>query len=373
MSRFIRKLHLRNLLSFDDCEVELRDLNVLIGPNGAGKSNLIEAIGLLRSLAYDHGAYLRQGGGAAAWIWKGPEGPTSAQMDTYLDGGVHGDLRHSFQVNADSAGLRWERLYFERTQRDVFNRDGGQLVFEGGPPTAFAFGESVFRHYKNPVDSGPTTGIGSELEAIRIYREFRTGKSESVRIGFGSGEGTRLDEGGQNLALVLHDLDLGERLEAVKDLLGELNQAYRRVKPRFSNGVWIVQLDEEGLLDPIPSQRISDGTLKFLCLAALLLDPKPPPLICLEEPEVGLHPDAMRVVAKLLLEASERTQLIVTTHSVDLVNEFSAAPEVVMVTEKESHNATRFSRLDRGKLKSWLERYKLGELWQKGEIGGNRW
>lgn len=371
MSRFIRKLHLRNLLSFDDCEVELRDLNVLIGPNGAGKSNLIEAIGLLRSLVFNFDAYLQQGGGAAAWIWKGKP-VEGALMETILDGGTHGELRHSFGLDATVAGLRREELHSIPENSNVFKREGGQLWFMG-VASAYTSTESVFRRYKNPSDPGPTTGIGQNLESIRIYREFRTGKNEPLRTGFAGHEGARLEEGGQNLALVLHELDASKRLEAVKELLGELNASYGLVKPRFKNGAWIVQLEEEGLLDAIPSQRISDGTLKFLCLAALLLDPQPPPLICLEEPEVGLHPDAMRVVARLLSEASERTQLVVTTHSVELVNEFSPTPEAVIVTEKGSSQSTRFDRLERKQLRSWLKRYQLGELWQKGELGGNRW
>ena len=127
------------------------------------------------------------------------------------------------------------------------------------------------------------------------------------------------------------------------------------------------------LSQPTPSNRLSDGTLKFLCLLAVLLNPQPPPLICIEEPELGLHPDALSLVAEALAEASERTQLIVTTHSPALVDAFSGRPEAVVVCERVSHGASELRRLSRKQLDIWLERYSLGELWRKGEIGGNRW
>jgi predicted ATPase len=127
------------------------------------------------------------------------------------------------------------------------------------------------------------------------------------------------------------------------------------------------------LLEPLVSWRLSDGTLKFLCLLAVLLEKEPPPLICIEEPEVGLHPEAIQIVAEALVDASERTQLVVTTHSEALIDALSDRPEDVLVTERDFENGTQFRRLDSHQLSVWLERYTLGALWRKGEIGGNRW
>jgi len=117
---------------------------------------------------------------------------------------------------------------------------------------------------------------------------------------------------------------------------------------------------------------MSDGTVRWLALLAILLDPDPPPLVVVEEPELGLHPDMIRELGKLLVDASERMQLIVTTHSTQLVEEFTDNPEAVIVCEKEN-GTSRFKRLDTGKLSSWLAEYNLGQLWTKGQIGGNRW
>lgn len=123
---------------------------------------------------------------------------------------------------------------------------------------------------------------------------------------------------------------------------------------------------------PIPAARLSDGTLRYLCLLAILYHPTPPPLICLEEPEIGLHPDLISGLAEMLKEASQRTQLIVTTHSDLLVSKFTDQPEAVVICERTPEGTT-LKRLKADDLKEWLEEYSLGEVWLKGGIGGTRW
>jgi predicted ATPase len=129
---------------------------------------------------------------------------------------------------------------------------------------------------------------------------------------------------------------------------------------------------EEAGKRQIPATRLSDGTLRYLCLLAILLHPEPPPLVVIEEPELGLHPDIVPYLAQLMRRASERTQLVITTHSQLLVNAFMESPEVIVVCERPDAE-TRFERLDAGRLSGWLGRYTLGQLWSMGEIGGNRW
>ncbi|HYR09150.1 MAG TPA: AAA family ATPase, partial [Longimicrobium sp.] len=122
----------------------------------------------------------------------------------------------------------------------------------------------------------------------------------------------------------------------------------------------------------IPSTRLSDGTLRYLCLLAILCHPSPPPVIGIEEPELGLHPDILPTVAELLRKASERTQLFVTTHSDTLVSALSDVPESILVCEA-TPDGTTMKRLEAEPLREWLEKYSLGEIWRMGEIGGNRW
>jgi predicted ATPase len=112
--------------------------------------------------------------------------------------------------------------------------------------------------------------------------------------------------------------------------------------------------------------------LRWISLLAILLDPQPPPLVCIEEPELGLHPDLLPKLADLLREASQRMQLVITTHSDVLVDALTDTPESVIVCEKEN-GATTMRRLDRKDLSKWLEKYSLGQLWRSGQVGGNRW
>ena len=121
---------------------------------------------------------------------------------------------------------------------------------------------------------------------------------------------------------------------------------------------------------PIPATRLSDGTIRFLALLATLLNPAPPPLVCIEEPELGLHPDALALIAELLVAASERIQLIVTTHSDVLVSALTEHAESVLVCERIA-GASQLRRIESARVQDWLDRYRLGDLWRIGELGGN--
>ena len=143
-------------------------------------------------------------------------------------------------------------------------------------------------------------------------------------------------------------------------------------RPRSKGGTVQVFFHEKGLKTPVPATRLSDGTLRYLSLLLILCHPSPPPLVCIEEPELGLHPDVLPVLAELFIEAATRAQFIVTTHSDSLISALSDVPEAVIVCERGDDGTTlRASRTP--KLAEWLNRYKLGELWRMGEIGGTRW
>jgi hypothetical protein len=136
-------------------------------------------------------------------------------------------------------------------------------------------------------------------------------------------------------------------------------------------GVSTLTFNPNGHIDVLYTHTQS-YTLRFLCLLAILCHPDPPPLVCIEEPELGLHPDVLPTLAELLLDASARSQVIVTTHSDVLVDALTETPEGVVVCEKR-RGQTEIQRLEKDALEEWLDRYSLGELWRKGELGGNRW
>jgi predicted ATPase len=224
----------------------------------------------------------------------------------------------------------------------------------------------------DPLSHWQITQIGFLLGRARIYDQWHVGRGTEPRkpqvtdIG-----GDFLTEDAKNLALVISDLQnrpgIGERLNE------ELRRFYppaKKITVRILGGTVQLQLHEEGLRDPIPATRMSDGTLRYLCLLSILLHPDPPPLVCIEEPEIGLHPDIIVRLAHLMEEASERMQLIVTTHSDALVAALSSVPEAVAICERDENGSTTIRRLSREALGDWLERYTLGDLWMKGELGG---
>jgi predicted ATPase len=234
--------------------------------------------------------------------------------------------------------------------------------------------ESILSQYKNPADPTPLTELGSLLTQIRIFREFRTGPQSPARLGSSTAwPKDALTDGADNLALVLHELDFLGIQNRIKEYLARFCERFEDVKVSVGGGLVRTHLREAGLSEMISAVRMSDGTLKFLALLAALFHPKPPPLMCIEEPEVGLHPDALQLVAEALVEASQSMQLIVTTHSDALVDALTDQPESVLVCERDFDNGTQMRRLSRDDLKDWLEHYTLGQLWRKGEIGGGRW
>jgi predicted ATPase len=164
-------------------------------------------------------------------------------------------------------------------------------------------------------------------------------------------------------------MDFQVTLRRVTECLSRLSDRFEDIKIRPEGTGLHLYLEERGI-GKIPASRLSDGTLKFLCLAVALLDHAPPRLICIDEPETGLHPDAVKLVADLVREASTRMQIIVTTHSDAFVDCFTDEPENVIVCDRTFDESTRMKRLSGDQLKEWLEEYTLGDLWRRGEIGG---
>jgi len=368
----LRQVKLENLLSFRNTEVELRGLNVLIGANASGKSNLIEAIGLLQAAPTDLGAAILRLGGVHFVCSLAISSPIAAIMCS----GINDEplqYRLEFFERAHGFIIEEEQLR-DGKEWPYFKRVAGNIEFDGEELAKISPTRSVFEAYKSPSDPTPITRVGQNFAAIRVYREFRTATDSQARRGVStSAQKDFLGDGGDNLAIVLLDMDFKGLHDRVRSYLRRFCDRFDDVKVRLDGSLAKTYIQESGLLEPLVSWRLSDGTLKFLCLLAVLLDPEPAPLICIEEPEVGLHPEAIQIVAEALVEASERTQVIVTTHSEALIDALSDRPEDVLVTERDFDNGTQFRRLNKEQLSVWLERYSLGQLWRKGELGGNRW
>ena len=389
-SVLIRRIALENLLSFgpDKTEVELGPLNVLIGPNGSGKSNFIAALGLLQAAPRDLAALVRETGGIGQWLHRSKSragtGSISAVVDYPPGGGaLCYDLRieeqeQRLQIGDECvkdhlpAGSQAEpRRYFHYENRTPFVR------LRGGAKhrltrAKFDSSQSILSQRKDPDGYPEITFLADRFEQIRIYREWSFGRGSPTRHPQPADlPNDLLADNTANLGLILNRL---RRVPANKKrLLEAARQLYEGVTDFdviVEGGTVQVFLEENGIT--VSASRLSDGTLRYLCLLAILCHDDPPPLVCIEEPELGLHPDMMPTLAELLRGASERCQLIVTTHSDVLVDALTEEPESVVVCEKHQ-GCTQLRRLNRDDLGQWLTRYGLGELWMKGELGGSRW
>ena len=391
-NRFIRTIRLENILSYGPSsgEFPLEPLNVLIGPNASGKSNLIEALSLLAAAPRDLHKPIREGGGVHDWLWKGSSLLTKATLEVTAEYPQGQPLRYrlSFTETGSRFELRDEAVENERPSSGNVNpylyyqyREGHPVLNVMGEARSdrhlmredVAPDQSILSQRRDPDSYPELTYLANTFERMRFYREWNLGRRTRPRLHQEADlPHDSLQEDASNLGLVLNDLM--NRPPVKRQILERLRTFYQSVEDigiTISSGTVQIFFHEEGLQHPVPATRLSDGSLRYLCLLAVLCHPKPPPVICIEEPEIGLHPDVIPEVAKLLIEASSRSQIFVTTHSDILVDALTDTPESIVVCEK-SDGATQLRRLDKIELDPWLEKYRLGELWTSGEIGGNR-
>ncbi len=385
----MKSIELRNILSFGEPSTALMldRLNVLIGPNASGKSNLIEALGLLQQAPRELVAPVREGGGVHDWLWKGASRPPTATVEVVV--AYPPRLKAlRYRLSFTAAGQRLEvtderiedetpdpghvrpRFYFGYEKgRPMLNLAGAprHLQREDVDPQ-----QSILSQRKDPDSYPEVTYVGRLFGSFRMYREWNLGRYTAPRLPQPADLPTEfLLDDASNLGLILNRLRQNPAVK--RELLEQLRFLYDEsddVDVSIQGGTVQVFVHERNWT--VPATRLSDGTLRWISLLAILLHPTPPSVVCIEEPEIGLHPDMMPRLADLLKAASARMQLIVTTHSDALVDALTDSPEAVIVVEKVD-GATTLKRLDRDDLKERLGKYTLGQLWRKGEIGGNRY
>lgn len=402
----IKSLHLKNILSFKDTELDLQSLNVLIGPNGSGKSNLIDVIGLLQAVPNDLAGFLRRNGPTGDWIWKGSDFDLLAAHTATVLADLHNPkrpdtlLRYELQFDASHHSFKvvGERLSDLQTEaahsQPYFFRgaDGAGRAVPSDDAVAIAnltgegfstrlssdtigIAQSVFNAMRHPFIFPVLSHTADRLSAIKSYRSWYVGRNSPVRHPQRTdGDPNFLEEDFSNLALVVNDL-LGRRIEpSLNDYLKRFYESYESLHTRiFGNTVELI-VNETGMTGALPASRMSDGTIRFIALLAILCHPNPPPLICIEEPEIAMHPDSVDLVAELLRKAAERTQIIVTTHSPWLIGRLSPEPEAVIVCDMEATEGTRLHRLSHKEVEDWFDGDRdLGDIWMSGAIKGVRW
>lgn len=386
----IEEITLTDFLSFGPGAhtLKLRPLNVLIGPNGSGKSNLVEAFSVLRAVPKDLPLPIRRGGGVDEWIWRGGahEQARSGALEIILMAKVVATTAVRYRVAFGSEGGSFVVLD-ERIENQngspkpyfYFGYENGRPMLNSAKTKTRALEradidrtQSILSQRRDPESYPEVAATEDRLKEILIYRDWSFGPQSAIRAACGADVQTdRLLEDFSNLPARLAVL---KRNPATKRrLLGLLSE----VAPGFTD---LEIIPEGGRLRlyltegdrNIPAHRLSDGTLRYLALLTILLDPGPAKLVIVEEPELGLHPDVLPALRDLLVEASTRFQLVVTTHSTQLVDAMTEHAGSVIVCEKDG-TTSRMTRLDDKQIARWKNFGSLGALWLSGRIGGTRW
>lgn len=365
----IRQLSVRGYKSIVNLEgFELRQLNVLIGANGAGKSNFISLFRFLASLVGDDFQLdVQKMGGPEALLNFGSK--VTSQIDIEIDfspspTGIVNGYEVSLVPTVDN------RLVFGREVPWIHGRTEVRYPLGGGHDSAKirlssdAPGETVRRF------------VLGKLQIWRQYHFHDTGDTAAVKRMHARNDNLRLKPDAANLAAYLYKL---KSTSGYEDSYVRIVETIRRAAPFFGDFVFredagdFIELEwtERGRPDtPWKAHVLSDGTLRFICLATLLLQPDSllPDTVLIDEPELGLHPYAINLLAEMLKGAAEAKQVIVSTQSVELLNNFQ--PEDVVVVQREN-DASVFKRLDASELEDWLQQdYSLGELWKRNIFGG---
>jgi predicted ATPase len=373
MGKPIDRITLKGFKSIKDLDsFPLRSLNVLIGANGAGKSNFIDFFRLLRAMVDNNLAgFVKEHGGADSFFFMGPK--YTRRISARLE---FGQNAYEFVLAPTSSS----ELMFEGQQIHYAggSKAGGATYSAGGGVHEPAFKmpydqESELGKFQAKLLDGLGLNIHESVSAWIVYHFHDTSMLAPMRrIGsVRDNEYLRPDAG--NLAaflLMLHDQHQNtyEKIRDTVRLAAPFFDDFK-LRPQPSKADTLIQLEwtQKGSDYPFHASQLSDGTLRFVALTTALLQPNPPTTILIDEPELGLHPYALNLFAGLAKSAAARTQVIVSTQSAPLLDNFEAE-DVIVVERKDG--ASTFERLSSAKLAEWLKDYSLGELWQKNVIGG---
>lgn len=354
-------LTIRGFKSIREMEsLKLEKLNILIGANGAGKSNLVSFFQMLRELVEQR-----------FQIWNSKQG----KADRVATHGVKQTKQMEFVMKF---GRNAYELNLQPTSDDSFTFSKEQLYFDGNygptrPDLGSGHNES---RLKEEMEKHQTvaTFCYNAISNWKVFHFHDTSDTAGVKRIGSLHDNEYLRHDASNLAAYLYRIQ-----RETPEVYEKIRKTVKLALPSFDDFVlkpqkmdteeeqirlqW-KQLDSDYALWP---SQLSDGSMRFICLTTALLQASPPSTIIIDEPELGLHPYAIKVLASLMKSASKNMQIVISTQSVSLLNEFSIEDLVVVETR---NGASSFKRLDKEQFKEWLEQYSISELWEKNILGG---
>lgn len=349
---------IRELIDF-----EVKPLNIFIGANGSGKTNFISVFKLVNNIAQNNlQVYIGQSGGADSFLHFGQK--TTSEIKIRLQFGVN---KYQFTL-IPAVG---DTLIFENEIASYHKKDTYRYPFD----------ESLGGGHKETklIESSKSTQkmviadyVLGAIKSWRVYHFHDTSPSAKVKLQGDINDNQVLRSDASNLAAFLYFLQEKENsyykkivstIKLIAPFFDDFNLRPNPLNPEKIQLEW----REKGHDTYFNAQTLSDGTLRFICLTTLLLQPNLPSTIIIDEPELGLHPYAITMLASLIKSASTKTQVMVSTQSVPLVNQF--VPEDIVVVDRMDGQST-FERKSINDLKDWIDEYGMGDLWEKNLLGG---
>ncbi len=372
MKGAIKKISIQGFKSIQDCtDFELTNLNIIIGANGAGKSNFVQIFRMLMAMTRKNfSKFILERGGGDNFLFNGPK--VTPQIN----------IEFEFQSLSDNA--KGSNLYrFELTptvdEQFLISEERKYVTtswWSYGSPSV----ESRLYDLRNERSADDRwNGVGhfvyQSISNWMVYHFHDTSPTAPMRRSEIIEDTEKLRGNASNIAPFLLTL---RNSEFPQNAYEEIINAVRLVIPFFDDFRLDVQKlgeaekvklswSQKGSNFPMQPYHLSDGSIRFICLATALLQPNPPSTIIIDEPELGLHPAAISILAELIQVASKRTQIIVATQSPSLIDQF--AIEDIVIVNREN-GASSFSRLNEKDFSVWLEDYSVGELWIKNVISG---
>jgi predicted ATPase len=363
MSSSLDKVTIKGFKSIQTLEdFELNPLNIIVGANGAGKSNFIAFFKLLSALIDGNlNRFVRDSGGANDLLFCGPKVTKKIEFSTRF--GSRGFRFNLVATPSNSAAIEDEARYYS----------GGSSGWWSLGDSSEGASNMVSEVQRNTSGARYSRPVYDAIASWKIYHFHDTSSTAPMRGEEIIQDNKVLRWDASNIGAFLLKLKNDYQSE-YKDIVNAIKlvtpffdafllEPFKRGEKEIVNLTWL----QKGSDYPMQPYHLSDGSIRFICLATALLQPNPPATIIIDEPELGLHPAAIAILAELIKAASERTQVVVATQSPELINYFSV--EDIIVANRKDGTST-FNRLKEEDYKEWLEDYSVGELWNKNIITG---
>jgi predicted ATPase len=357
----ITRIEIEGYKSIRDLGLDLKPINILLGGNGVGKSNFISLFSLVRNI-YNRNFqnYVRSKGGAESLLHFGKKNTEQININIFFKD--KGDNQNQFNIEIQEA----QNTLMLKEVSTSFLAYGSTWVKK---PYENNVLESDFRH----INSGQAYFVNPYLKTFDVYHFHDTGDKSPMKGMSDLHDNTELRRDGSNIASFLYFLQEKhpkqfKRIELTIKSIAPFFDHFELQPDRLNEHKIQLEWREKGYPDSyFSAYDLSDGTLRFICLTTLLMQPNPPKTIIIDEPELGLHPVAINKLAAIVRKCSEKSQIILSTQSTNLVDNFE--PEDIIVTDRNRSGESVFRRLDGEELAKWLSDYTLSEIWGQNKIG----